>query len=434
MFRINQDLNSSLPKYTGKHLVKLNPRSQKNTIRHRAEEMSLKLACFDDYKDNIEAYHEAFKEGDGIFFNRCGVAVINSQKEEEIARLTTDSKSRDTFYYYEPERYVYALNDSFKEYLRGYKSAVDHIYEQLVNRPDTSKISEDDFHDNDKASWGIQATKVLDTEWTGKDAKLAILDTGFNYDHPDFKDRKVESKSFVEDEKADDGNGHGTHCTGIAAGNKNKETGRRYGVAKEAAIFIGKVLSDKGSGSDSNILAGIEWAMSEDCQVVSMSLGAPVEKGDPYSDVFNDLAKKALNQGTLIIAAAGNESRRDMGKIAPVGHPANCPAIMAVAALDNSLKVAPFSNGSVDSDGGQIDLAAPGVDIYSSWKSPQNYNTISGTSMATPFVSGMAALYWQANPEASASEIRTYLTQNAKRLDQPSSDVGNGIIRPPEAE
>jgi subtilisin family serine protease len=201
-------------------------------------------------------------------------------------------------------------------------------------------------------------------------------------------------------------------------------------VAKEANIYIGKVLSNDGSGSDSGILAGMEWAITNNCKVISMSLGAAVEPGETYSNIYNDIAKKALAKGTLIIAAAGNESRRDLGIINPVGHPANCPAIMAVAALDKNLNVAYFSCGGINSDGGQVDVAAPGVDIYSSWVSPENYNIISGTSMATPCVAGIAALFCEAFPKASASDIWMYLTQHALRLNQNASDVGAGLVQP----
>jgi subtilisin family serine protease len=176
----------------------------------------------------------------------------------------------------------------------------------------------------------------------------------------------------------------------------------------------------------------MEWAITNNCKVISMSLGAPVEQGEKYSNIYNDVAKKAMSNGTLIIAAAGNESRRDQGIINPVGHPANCPSIMAVAALDGYLEVAWFSCGGINSDGGQVDIAAPGVDIYSSWKSPGNYNIISGTSMATPYVAGIAGLYNEAFPGATASEIWMYLTQNAFRLDKNSSDVGAGLVQPPK--
>lgn len=428
----NKNIQENLPRFTGRQLVSVNPRSQVKTILKKAKEMSLDLVCFEAYK-NKEDYYKAFEEGDGILFKNCGVAVVNSHKVKEISELVKNSNSKDTFYYYEPERYVYAYSDDFKQYLKGYKAAIDHIYQKLMDdQYRSSKVQQTEFRDNEEASWGIQATKILESEWTGKGTKIAILDTGFNLNHPDFKDRKINSKSFIAGEEVEDLNGHGTHCTGIAAGNSNQETGRRYGVAHGAEIFIGKVLSNAGSGSDSGILAGIEWAISNGCQVISMSLGAPVREGESYSNIYNDLAKKAMSQGTLIIAAAGNESRRDLGHIAPVGHPANCPAIMAVGALDHKLQMGYFSNGSINTDGGQIDVAAPGVEVYSAWKSPDNYNTISGTSMATPFVSGIAALYWQENPKASAADIRAFLTQNAKRLDLPSSDVGAGLVQPPK--
>src|SRR5215210_8687205 len=100
-----------------------------------------------------------------------------------------------------------------------------------------------------------------------------------------------------------------------------------------------------------------------------MSLGARVLPGQPFSQVFEQAARRALARGTLIIAAAGNESQRP-AIIAPVGHPANCPSIMAVGALDERLAVANFSCGGTDPQGGQVDIAGPGVDIYSSWPLP----------------------------------------------------------------
>ena len=233
------------------------------------------------------------------------------------------------------------------------------------------------FRDDAVATWGIHAVNVLNSKFTGKGVNVAILDTGFNLSHPDFSGRIVNSRSFISSEEVDDQNGHGSHCTGISTGNVNKITNRRYGVAREANIFIGKVLSNAGSGSDSGILAGMEWAITNNCKVISMSLGAPVYPGEAFSNIYNDIAKKAMAKGTLIIAAAGNESRRDQGMINPVGHPANCPAIMAVGALDRELNVAYFSCGGINPDGGQVDIAAPGVDVYSSWKSPGNYNIIS---------------------------------------------------------
>jgi subtilisin len=118
-----------------------------------------------------------------------------------------------------------------------------------------------------------------------------------------------------------------------------------------------------------------------------MSLGAPVQPGQTFSRVFENAARRAVAAGTLIIAAAGNESHRP-AVIAPVGHPGNCPSIVAVAAIDAQTRIASFSCGGINPQGGQVDIAGPGVQVRSTWPRPALYNTISGTSMATPHVAG----------------------------------------------
>jgi len=426
-----QQQTENRPKFTGKQLVMLAPKATHKDITTHAKKASLKLADFSDFIKGNEDYTKAFDESDGIVFEQLGIVVVNENRNMQVSMLTESSTSKSIFMYSEPERYVYALIDSFEEFMRGYKSAVDDIYSKITSKGKFSSAKSSLYQDDTVASWGIHATNVFNSKFTGKGVNIAILDTGFNLKHPDFVGRLINSKSFIRGQKVDDQNGHGSHCTGISTGNINKTTSRRYGVAKDANIFIGKVLSNSGSGDDSGILAGIEWALTNDCKVISMSLGAAVDPGETYSNIYNDIAKKSLTKGTIIIAAAGNESRRDLGRIRPVGHPANCPAIMAVAALDNNLDIAYFSCGGINPDGGQVDIAAPGVDFYSSWKSPDNYNTISGTSMATPNVAGVAALFWEANPNASASDIWMYLTQNAKRLTLNASDVGAGLVQAP---
>jgi subtilisin family serine protease len=208
----------------------------------------------------------------------------------------------------------------------------------------------------------------------------------------------------------------------------------RYGVAYNAEIFVGKVLSNQGSGADGGILAGIDWAIGNGCQIISMSLGAPTRRGATYSPIYEEVAKRALSQGTLIIAAAGNESNRP-GFINPVARPANCPSIMAVAALDKQLQIASFSNSSINPDGGGIDIAGPGVAVYSTWSTKairraSRYLTIAGTSMATPHVAGIAALYAEATGKRGY-ELWALLMQNAQRINLPSVDVGIGLVQAP---
>ncbi len=251
--------------------------------------------------------------------------------------------------------------------------------------------------------------------------------------HPDFAGRMITSESFIPGQEVQDLHGHGTHCIGTACGAMtppDPSFPMRYGIAYNAEIFVGKVLSNEGSGADGGILAAIDRAISSGCHIISMSLGASTVPGTPFSPIYESIAKRALSRRTLIIAAAGNESFRP-GFISPVGRPANCPSIMAVAALDNQLQVAYFSNGSINPDGGQIDIAAPGVDVYSTWttKAPSNpsrYLTISGTSMATPHVAGIAALYAEATGKRGM-ELWGLLMRDAQRLALPSVDVGVGL-------
>jgi subtilisin len=167
------------------------------------------------------------------------------------------------------------------------------------------------------------------------------------------------------------------------------------------------------------------------CRIVSMSLGAAVQPGQPFSQIFEQVARRALARNTLIVAAAGNDSDRRNGVIRPVSHPANCPSILAVAAVDVNLAVAPFSNRGINPMGGQVDIAGPGVNVYSTWPMPTRYRRLSGTSMATPHVAGIAALFVEASPRATAGDIWRQLGQAAHRLPLPSADVGAGLVQAP---
>ncbi len=302
-------------------------------------------------------------------------------------------------------------------------------------------------------TWGLIETEVINSGCSGKGIKIAILDTGFDLNHPDFVDRKIISKSFVEGEAVQDKHGHGTHCTGTACGPRYpKGTDRRYGIAYEAEIYIGKVLNNQGKGNDGSILAGIEWAIEQGCQIISMSIGGAVTVSQSYSQVYETIAYRALNplvlnsdnvlnsdkelNKVLIIAAAGNNSHRNlMPSITnPVSHPANCPSIMAVGAVDSNLKIASFSNQDKSSDpAGDVDIVGPGVNVYSSWRN-QSYLTISGTSMATPHVAGIAALYAEAYPDTRGKELWDKLTENLDTLGLSPKDAGKGLVKAPLGE
>lgn len=342
---------------------------------------------------------EQLRGGGGLLFSELGIAIVTMAE----GRLTTEGGLRTAdarILAVEPERTLYAL----RHRLTG---------EGLV--------------DDDTATWGLRATGVLEAGETGAGVTIAVLDTGLDTGHPDFADREVETRSFVAGEDVQDGQGHGTHVAGTAAGVAQPAQGRRYGVAPGARLMVGKVLSNAGSGTDSDILAGMSWAINAGAQVISMSLGADARE---VSTAYETVGRRALAAGALVVAAAGNNADRAAGNPGFVGIPANSPSIMAVAAVDSGLAIAGFSAQATDVAGGEINIAAPGVDVYSSWPMPKGNNTISGTSMATPHVAGLAAL-WAERTGAKGQELWDAVVNGAQDLQLPPADVGAGLASAP---
>jgi hypothetical protein len=286
-------------------------------------------------------------------------------------------------------------------------------------------------------TWGLQAVGVTgaDGQLTGAGVRVADLDTGLDTSHPDWAlfpaNDGVHARNFTpETGGIMDVVGHGTHTAGTIAGPVRSAGGTRYGVAPGCELFVGKVLDNSGSGFDSDILEGIQWAITSKCRVINMSLGAPRDPGGDYSVAYETVARNVLDidGGTLIVAAAGNESARSHGTIAPVGNPAACPSILAVAAIDESFRVADFSCGQVDAVG-VVDLAGPGVNVYSSVPvSHGRFDEYSGTSMATPHVTGIAACLLQASPSLTARDLWNQLRAAAVSLPLPPTDVGRGLV------
>ena len=162
--------------------------------------------------------------------------------------------------------------------------------------------------------------------------------------------------------------------------------------------------------------------------MISMSLGANVAQVHPPYTV---VGRRALDKGSLIIAAAGNNADRVNKKFGVVGPPANSPYIMAVGALTQQLNTAFFSARTLDINGGQVDVAGPGYQVYSSWPMPNRYHTISGTSMATPHAAGVAALVAQ-KTGYRGRELWAEIIQESHRLLEASVDVGSGLIIAPQ--
>lgn len=358
------------------------------------------------------------------YFEELGIAVVAADPDQVRALESTSARQVLSV---SPELIHHVRDD----YVRGYADGVTDLAARLAGSGraaapgDVGGASAGPvFADTAQSTWGIQAVEAPDSRYSGKGISVSVLDTGFDSGHPDFVGRSVTVQSFVPKESAQDGHGHGTHCIGSALGSKSPAIGPRYGVAYGTAIFAGKVLGDRGSGSDSGILAGIDWSISSGCPIISMSLGADLPKIHPP---YVAAGKRALDKGVLIIAAAGNNANRP-SNFGFVGTPANSPYILSVGALTQQLDVAVFSARTLaKTAGGQVDVAGPGHRVYSSWPMPKRYNTISGTSMATPHVAGVAAL-WAEATGFRGRELWAVLVEHSTRLLAPSVDVGSGLV------
>lgn len=288
----------------------------------------------------------------------------------------------------------------------------------------------------DKSVPQIGAPKAWSAGYDGKGTKIAVLDTGVDATHDDLKGQVVGAKNFSTSPDASDKVGHGTHVASIAAGTGKKSGGKFKGVAPGAKILNGKVLDDGGFGSDSEILAGMEWAAAEGADVINMSLGGGDTPAiDPLEAAVNKLSDE---KGVLFAIAAGNEG--DFGE-QTIGSPGSAAAALTVGAVDDKDKLADFSSRGPGMDGAlKPDVTAPGVDITAAsapgnqiaqevGENPAGYMTISGTSMATPHVAGAAAILKQQHPDWKYAELKGALTGSTKGGKYTPFQQGSGRIQ-----
>jgi thermitase len=242
---------------------------------------------------------------------------------------------------------------------------------------------------------------------TGTGVTVAVLDSGIDTTHPDLLGKVTTSINFSNSATTEDKFGHGTHVAGIIAATSNNKTGVA-GTCPDCRLINVKVLGDDGSGTYSSMISGLTWAADHGAKVINLSLG-----GSYGSRALEDAVNYAWNKGVVVVAAAGNDGM-------PFRlYPAAYTRAIAVAATDSKDHRASFSNWSSS----WVDIAAPGLSIYSttpvapSYLSTHgykmSYDYLSGTSMAAPFVAGVAALVWSSSFGTSATAVRSRLETKA---------------------
>lgn len=252
---------------------------------------------------------------------------------------------------------------------------------------------------------------------TGKGVRIAYLDTG--YTQHKYGPTPVAARSFIQGESWSDGNGHGTHVVGSGSCRWD-ESGNSIGLAPDSGVIVGKVLSNGGSGGSSGIAAGIRWAADQGAHVISMSLGS----GSPDTDT-NKAIDYAWSKGCIVHAAAGNSGFNGSNTI---GWPAKYENCLCCGAYNSSGGIANFSSG-----GREIDWACPGQDVISFNTNGAGFRSMSGTSMATPWGSGLLGCLVELRLKqglplfTSAQQVRDYFDKVLKDAGTPGFDHRFGM-------
>ncbi|GGI45791.1 hypothetical protein GCM10008018_13890 [Paenibacillus marchantiophytorum] len=259
--------------------------------------------------------------------------------------------------------------------------------------------------------WGIHAVGadlLTEKNQRGNAIRIAILDTGIS-DHPDLQVKG--GVSFVEGVTGyQDDNGHGTHVAGTIAALDNRIG--VIGVAPQSEIFAVKVLNQTGTGTYSQVIQGIEWAIQNRMNIISISFG-----GSDNSRALHEAIQAATEQGILVVAAAGNSGKGAETET----YPALYPETISVGAVTKQHLRADYS-----SSGNEIDLVAPGSEILST-TSDQDYGNLSGTSMAAPHVTGSLAALWSAHKNWTGEQVKNKLFETATRLGG-NQEYGHGLV------
>lgn len=296
----------------------------------------------------------------------------------------------------------------------------------------SGKVTAQRVKPSEQVPWGIKTIyndPLLSKSSGGLGVNVAVLDTGILKTHPDLKNRIKACKDFsgvapVVDGKCDDKNGHGTHVAGIIAADGGSDGLGIYGMAPEANLFAYKVCSNNGTCWADDIAVALRTAADNGANIVNMSLGS-----DSPSQLITDATAYAVSKDVLVVAAAGN----DGPYIGSIDYPGADSNVVAVGAVDKDVQIPDWSSRGINStdkpyivEDQDIELATPGVNVESTWKDG-GYAILSGTSMASPHVAGLAAKEWQKDALNQASATRELLHKLSADLLPIGDDDSSGF-------
>ena len=372
---------------------------------------------------------EAMQESQATVFAQLGIAVVAADPTQMAMLQAADAPGRRILSV-SPELVHHVLQDVL-EYTRAYRDGVDDLAERVLHAPDhdsaaiAAAAAPRRCSRTPRSSPGASRPREADSSpFSGRGISVAVLDTGFDLAHPDFAGRHVTAQSFVPGEQAQDGHGHGTHCIGTSCGPRSPVDGpalrhrlrgghlRRQGAQQRRQRYRRRDPRRHRLGGGQRLPGDLDVAGGR------RAAGAPAVLGGGRTRAGEGHADHRRRR----------QQRRpeDRAEFGFVGAPGQQPEIMAVGALDQRLEMANFSARSLTRRGGQVDIAGPGFQVLSSWPLPTRYRSISGTSMATPHVAGIAALWAQATGRRGL-ELWATLCQESQRLLRPSVDVGSGL-------
>lgn len=363
--------------------IKLIQHTKTNESHYNKNEVTVKFKI----NPNDTELNQMLKEINGDILKHLDSTVVFRSHTMSTPELITHFKNKTTVDFAEPN-YLYLQNE----------------------------IGPNDLLYQEQYQWNLPVIRTevgWDVTRGKEDIIIAVVDTGVDLAHPDLKNRLIQGYNVIENNNfPDDDNGHGTHVAGIIASETNNQEGVA-GMTWYNKIMPVKAMESGGYGTTFDIAKGITWAVDHGADVINLSLG-----NYQPSELMEHAVQYAYKNNVVLIAASGNDNSTHPS------YPACYPEVLAVSAIDYDGKRASFSNY-----GDYVDVAAPGVQIPSTYFN-QQYAALSGTSMASPHVAGLAGLIRSANPDLSNKEVINIIKKTAYDLGPKGNDAefGRGLI------